>query len=409
MVSTLSSSLATLRVRSFRTFRDNTKLPLGPLTLLYGLNQTGKSSLLRLLPLIADSLRQDVPGLDLNSPALCGATFKEIGWMGNPPSYTPWLEIITKNEESFCLQFNDDNGLFVNRLQLGVRGRPKQFNVSLEEIISHSPKSLIANYAGTWRGKDWSGKLTFKSMMPQGLPNEAQENILDKVNLSLSPVRDLQWLYADRLSSADKNLPTRWCQPSGSDLPGILQNNQKVVDKASSWLHEKLGETIRVMVGADRVARFDLGRSAREYLPLRLAGEGIRSLLPILLCACWAESGENAPTALVIEEPESHLHPNLQVDLLDRLVETVSKGIPVFLETHSVYILRALQLAVIEKRIAPEDVALFWVEQDRDGASSVVPIEVKPDATLKDWRPGIFEQEQELAHRILDARWRGTL
>ena len=63
------------------------------------------------------------------------------------------------------------------------------------------------------------------------------------------------------------------------------------------------------------------------------------------------------------------------------------------------------QLAVLEKRIAPEDVALYWVSQDDAGAATLTPIEVKPDATLEGWLPGVFEQEQELAHKILDARW----
>ena len=43
--------LPVLQLESFRAFRDRAELELRPLTLLYGRNQVGKSTLLRLLPL----------------------------------------------------------------------------------------------------------------------------------------------------------------------------------------------------------------------------------------------------------------------------------------------------------------------------------------------------------------------
>ena len=65
-----------------------------------------------------------------------------------------------------------------------------------------------------------------------------------------------------------------------------------------------------------------------------------------------------------------------------------------------------MQVAVLAGDILPEQVGLHWVAQDQDGAASVRPIEVHADATLSNWEPGTFEQEQELAHEILDRRWK---
>jgi predicted ATPase len=108
---------------------------------------------------------------------------------------------------------------------------------------------------------------------------------------------------------------------------------------------------------------------------------------------------------LAIEEPEAHLHPTVQVALFDRLVETIGSGIPVMLETHSVYLLRAMQVALLEGRLSPDQVGLYWVDQNTDGASSVTAIGIDQDAILSGWRPDVFEKEQELSHKILDLRW----
>ena len=108
---------------------------------------------------------------------------------------------------------------------------------------------------------------------------------------------------------------------------------------------------------------------------------------------------------LAVEEPEAHLHPTLQVALFDQLVDTVRTGIPVVLETHSGYLLRAMQVALLDGRLTPAQVGLHWVGQGSDGASTVTGIDIEADATLMNWRPDLFEKEQELAHRIFDLRW----
>lgn len=51
-LSNSSDRLFTLKLRAFRTFRDEAALEVRPLTLLYGFNQAGKSSLLRVLALL---------------------------------------------------------------------------------------------------------------------------------------------------------------------------------------------------------------------------------------------------------------------------------------------------------------------------------------------------------------------
>ena len=59
-----------LHVRNYRSFPGPQQVELRPLTLFYGGNSSGKSALVRLLPLLADSVGSEDGGpLNLSSPA----------------------------------------------------------------------------------------------------------------------------------------------------------------------------------------------------------------------------------------------------------------------------------------------------------------------------------------------------
>jgi energy-coupling factor transporter ATP-binding protein EcfA2 len=80
---------------------------------------------------------------------------------------------------------------------------------------------------------------------------------------------------------------------------------------------------------------------------LRNVGMGFWSLafiLDFLFCSIVERK-----KIIIIEEPELNLHPSLQVELMDVIIELVVKyNITVVLETHSEYMLRRLQLRVHE-------------------------------------------------------------
>ncbi len=409
----IADPLFTLKLQAYRSFRDETSIDIRPLTLLYGFNQAGKSTLVRLLALLADSLAPGAGPLDLRSPAVRGATFKELGHLGREPNLSPWLTLVAPGrpaDPTLKIQFTDNNGLAVNRIYLIPGPDGDKFKVDLADIVDRVGNGMRGNYEGSYRGQDWSGSLHFESLIPEGLPDDAK-GIADAVRAALAPLDRLQWLDANRLTGGSETRAVRCCRPDGADLPELLRTEAgaAVLAKASNWLaeHEGLGDELSLRSGPSGRHQIVHRAFGREALPLYLAGEGIRALLPILLCALWAETrAPGAPTMLAVEEPEAHLHPTVQVALFDRLAQTIRAGIPVVLETHSVYLLRAMQLAVLEGRLTPEEIGLHWVDQGPDGASTVTTIGIDADATLTDWRPDLFEKEQELAHRILDLRWK---
>jgi len=62
--------LTEFRFSNFKSFRKNQLLPLRPITLIFGLNSAGKSSILQLLRLVRASVQEDLPFLPYDHPSI---------------------------------------------------------------------------------------------------------------------------------------------------------------------------------------------------------------------------------------------------------------------------------------------------------------------------------------------------
>ncbi|WP_440135367.1 AAA family ATPase [Chitinophaga sancti] len=68
------------------------------------------------------------------------------------------------------------------------------------------------------------------------------------------------------------------------------------------------------------------------------------------------------PSLLIIEEPESNLHPKWQSLLADMFAEANSKfNIQMIIETHSEYLIRKFQTLVAEKNILAQNIKIFYI------------------------------------------------
>lgn len=129
--------------------------------------------------------------------------------------------------------------------------------------------------------------------------------------------------------------------------------------------------------------------TGRDEYPLAQASSAVTELAPLVL---FLRHVLRPGDLLVIEEPESHLHPNSQIVLAKSLIRLANAGLTVLLTTHSAFFLQQIgdasravsgprSLASTlgmggEVAIDPDSVGIHLFEQTQDGT------EVRPVAML---------------------------
>lgn len=90
-------------------------------------------------------------------------------------------------------------------------------------------------------------------------------------------------------------------------------------------------------------------------------GYGVSQVLPILVDSVTAPPG----VLVLIQQPEVHLHPRAQAALGSFFVHLAAdEGRHLVVETHSDYIIDRVRMDVADGKIAPEDVALLYFEKE---------------------------------------------
>ena len=125
-------------------------------------------------------------------------------------------------------------------------------------------------------------------------------------------------------------------------------------------------------------------------LPLHSAGFGSQQILPVIV-QLFASPTDSL---VVIEEPEICLHPAAQVDLVRMFVDAVRAGRQVVVTTHSQYLVMALQEQV-KRNITAGDISVYHFSRDRnDSLAEKLPLDV--DGVLRGWIPSFAKVEREL-------------
>lgn len=139
-------------------------------------------------------------------------------------------------------------------------------------------------------------------------------------------------------------------------------------------------------------------------------GFGYSQILPILLYL-WRKTkikrtryrrtfrgARSNQSLLIIEQPELHLHPALQANLIDsfaRIVKNENLDVSILIETHSDAIVNRLGEHIISKRsnINSNDVNLVFFEEDKEnnGLAKLKQIKFDERGRISGWPVGFFE------------------
>jgi len=130
--------------------------------------------------------------------------------------------------------------------------------------------------------------------------------------------------------------------------------------------------------------QFDLINDKTNSFRPKNVGFGISYVLPIVLALLTAEEGK----IIVIENPESHIHPRGQAELGKLISLAASVGAQLFVETHSDHILNGIRVAVKDSQIDRNKVNVMFFDKittEKEQFSKVKQIKIDKNGELNEY------------------------
>ena len=128
-----------------------------------------------------------------------------------------------------------------------------------------------------------------------------------------------------------------------NDMSNVFPNNQEEPEQLMKQLHEIMEGEVQKEDG--KYVYLTEGVN----MPISAAASSIREIAPLQLLASKVIMGQ---TAILIEEPEAHLHPNKQRMMADVVGCIRKTGAYIHLTTHSDYFLRRINELILFQRYA---------------------------------------------------------
>ncbi|MEW6519195.1 MAG: DUF3696 domain-containing protein [Thermodesulfobacteriota bacterium] len=450
--------LTSLQIQNFKAWKDTGKVRLAPLTVIFGANSAGKSSLGHLLL----ALKQTALSTDRRRALHLGdskslidlGTFRDCLYghdTENPLSFTLGWRLPAQLEVKDPLQM-------ASRYQ----GDEMELDVTIASGKSEQPEVTSMHYtlrAGKKEvlsadlAKKGSGKFELLSDQYHLVKSDGRQWPLDDPekfyrvsDVSLARFKNASFLTDFALATETmlgrffyvgplRDYPKRTYQWSG-DTPedvghkgeyaiaailaaqsqrrqlnrGPKKRKQSFPEFIAGWLKD-LG-----IIHSFSVSPLAEGRKEYEVLVKTHAGAsevkitdvgfGVSQVLPALVEAFYCP-----PNSVVwMEQPEIHLHPQVQAELADVFISAVKarengqdRNVQMIVESHSEHFLNRLQRRIAEGKLSTEDVAIYFCK--RSGA--VVDLEslrVNLFGEIENWPENFFGDEMaELTARTVAA------
>ena len=138
--------------------------------------------------------------------------------------------------------------------------------------------------------------------------------------------------------------------------------------------------------------------SSEQTVDLTSVGVGVSQILPVIVLCLLTDPGE----LVILEQPELHLHPALQQQLGDFLLDCANSGRQVLVETHSEHLVNRVRRRVADLSGADEGmVGLLFAEQ-RDGVTDFRQSVINPyGGTEAEWPEGFFDVSAREAQALV--------
>ncbi len=405
-----------LSAQNFKSWQDTGSLQFAPLTGLFGANSSGKSSLLQLLLLLKQTVERPP---EWDKPLYFGddeslVDLRGFGYAIHRPIKGPSLGIsvswklpekitlMSMDElDALSLYFNLHNQSIgrisyqVGENQFGIE--PKSGTGSYEIILpdvnqrAFYPRGSVRPFrCYGFRFHPSNTAARFSDL------EESFEDLFTRIYY-LRPVREDPRRYYRWEESRVKDVGPYGEKTVSVLLSSLVQENP-TSKQVMEWLQNlKLIYSYRFNPISNIEQNYEL--LVQQYkdgpeVGLTDVGFGISQVLPVLTACYYAPEG----STLILEQPEAHLHPKVQSELADVLIDVVkNRGIQIILESHSEHLLLRLMRRIAEYGVHDEGISAnqtaFYFCEINDGNSKAEQLKVDEYGNISNWPKDFFGDE----------------
>jgi predicted ATPase len=448
-----------LQIKNFKAWSDTGKLRLAPITVFFGANSSGKSSIGQFLLM----LRQTAESPDRHRILHPG------DGRTTPIDLGTYKDLIHGHDESkhleFSLSWDLEHEMKVKDVKSDreFAGMKIEFDADIGVVKEGGSPVLSSMHYGLvgvdgeslalgMRAKDAQGKEydlvseKFQPIRTQGRPTQIPRPIRfygfpDEVSAYHQNVdfsKDLTLQLEQRLKSIYylgplRDRPKRTYVWSGEVpesvgwtgervIDSILSSREREISKLKNQKLRPFEEVIaRWLKAMDLIQSFrvsPISENRREYevlvktkgsaseVNLTDVGFGVSQVLPVLVECFYAPSG----SIVVMEQPEIHLHPAVQAHLADLFIEVIkswedgkARDTQLIIESHSEHFLRRLQRRIAEKKVTIDEVAIYVCGMSK-GQARIEPLDVDMFGNIRNWPTDFFGNPMEDLTAMMEAQ-----
>ena len=120
-------------------------------------------------------------------------------------------------------------------------------------------------------------------------------------------------------------------------------------------------------------------------------GFGISYALHVVTALLKVKSGD----LLIIENPESHIHPRGQAELGKLIALVAQNEVQIIIETHSDHIVNGIRVGIKEEKLSKDKARLFYfkkIVKEQEQYSSVTDIVLDKNGTLSEYPENLLDE-----------------
>jgi predicted ATPase len=364
-----------IRIQRFKTLLD-VCFPLSNLNVFSGLNGMGKSSVMQAILLLRQSYERNTvfdKGLLLKGDYVSLGTGQDIlAEQAELNSFEFLLKWFDREPVKFNFYYSSQSDLQPIEKKISI------INPELLSLFNGNFQYLSADRIGPKTSYDVSDYCV-KNLNSIGIHGEYVAHFIAENGQKPICISDLKHHKASSMN--------------------LLENLDRWMSEISPGL--RIHATMQPQLNSVSLSyAFEQGKEMTADFKPQNVGFGLTYVLPVVTAILRSKPGD----LIIIENPESHLHPAGQSVLGRMCSVAANKNVQIFIESHSDHFLNGVRVAVKKGLIDAESVKLFFLDRNQDSishSSSVFSPEIYSNGNIDYWPKGFFDESDLQLENLL--------